>query len=430
MIDIDTARSEARIEEAIRTLSSAEYTSSNDAICRYAYTPEYAHTLDFFARELDAVGFTTELDAVGNLVARNVPQGAPAFGLGSHCDSNRRGGPYDGTLGVVAALEVARLNHELGLGLPLQVIAFLEEEASGFGHGLLGSRIMTQRVTEDELRHEIRALDDGRSFWNHAEEAGFRPADWRTCAAALDGLIGWIELHIEQGRVLQDTGARLGIVSTISGIIQADIHAAGRADHAGGTPMDMRQDPAVVIAAGVLHLETLAVDAGPGTVGTVGEIQLVPGIVGVIPGEARASLDVRSIDEAALDGVIRSVNEHMVDVARPRNVQASYSQRLRSPPTPMAKEIVSALSVAATSSGAPTRQMYSGAGHDTMLLADRVQCGMLFVPCRDGISHSPSEYAKPTDAALGVQVTLNAVANLCQQGRDRAHQHDPHPHQR
>jgi allantoate deiminase len=415
MIDIDTARSGVRIEEAIRMLSSAEYTRSNDAICRYAYTPEYAHTLDFFAGELDAVGFTTQLDAVGNLIARNVPEGAPAFGLGSHCDSNRRGGPYDGTLGVVAALEVARLNHELGLGLPLQVIAFLEEEASGFGHGLLGSRIMTQRVTEDELRHEIHAIDDGRSFWSHAEEAGFRPADWRTCAAALHGLIGWIELHIEQGRVLQDTGARLGIVSTISGIIQADISAAGRADHAGGTPMDMRQDPAVVIAAGVLRLERLAVDAGPGTVGTVGEIELAPDIVGVIPSEARGSVDVRSIDEATLDGVIRSLNEHVVDVARPRNVRVSYSQRLRSPPTPMAKEVVCALGDAATSSGAPTRHMYSGAGHDTMLLADRVQCGMLFVPCRDGISHSPAEYAEPADAALGVQVILNAVRHICHQ---------------
>jgi allantoate deiminase len=415
MIEIDIGKSEARIEQAIRTLSSSEYTKASDAVCRYAYTPEYAHTLDYFARELDAVGFTTELDAVGNLVARNTPKGSPAFGLGSHCDSNRRGGPYDGTLGVVTALEVARLNHELGLGLPLEVIAFLEEEASGFGHGLLGSRIMTQHVTEDELRNEVRALDDGRSFWTHAEEAGFYPAEWRTCAAALDGLIGWIELHIEQSRVLQDTDNRLGIVTAISGIIQSEIRAVGRADHAGGTPMDMRQDPAVVIAAGVLRLEKLALEAGPGTVGTVGEIDLVPGIVGVIAGEARASLDVRSVDEAILDEVIRSVNDYLADAAEPRGVQVSYSQRLRSPPAPMDDELIAALSEAATASGASSRRMYSGAGHDTMLLADRVPCGMLFVPCRDGISHSPAEYSKPSDAALGVQVILNAVHGICRQ---------------
>ena len=161
---IDRERSAARIERDIEQLATAEYTLSSEAIRRYAYTPVYRNTLDYFARELERIGFAVSEDAVGTLVGRNRPSGEPAFGVGSHCDSNRNGGKYDGTMGVVAALEVCRLNDELGLGLPLQLVSFLEEEGSGFGQMLLGSRVMAQRVTEEDLRERIRAIDDGRSF--------------------------------------------------------------------------------------------------------------------------------------------------------------------------------------------------------------------------------------------------------------------------
>ena len=184
-------------------------------------------------RRTAEIGFDTYdvfEDPVGTLVARNRPVGEPAFGVGSHCDSNRNGGKYDGTMGVVTALEVCRLNAELGLDLPLQLISFLEEEGSGFGQMLLGSRIMLERVTEEELRETFRAIDDGRSFWEHAEEAGYEPARWRECGRALDDLTGWIEMHIEQARVLQDTGNRVGIVNAIAGYVHADVRIRGRGD--------------------------------------------------------------------------------------------------------------------------------------------------------------------------------------------------------
>ena len=152
---IDRTRSATRIERDIETLAGPDYTVSDDAIRRYAYTPVYRNTLDYFTRELEAIGFTVEEDPVGTLFARNRPKGEPAFGIGSHCDSNRNGGRYDGTMGVVTALEVCRLNEELGLGLPLQLISFLEEEGSGFGQMLLGSRIVAQRVTEEDLRETL-----------------------------------------------------------------------------------------------------------------------------------------------------------------------------------------------------------------------------------------------------------------------------------
>src|SRR3954463_7826647 len=141
-----------RIERDIETLAGPEYTVSDEAIRRYAYTDAYRRTLAYFVGEREALGFDVEEDAVGTLSARNRPKGEAVFGIGSHCDSNRNGGKYDGTLGVVTALEVCRLNEEHGLGLPLQLVSFLEEEGSGFGQMLLGSRIMLGRVTDDDLR--------------------------------------------------------------------------------------------------------------------------------------------------------------------------------------------------------------------------------------------------------------------------------------
>ncbi|HUG64691.1 MAG TPA: hypothetical protein VMK83_05685, partial [Gaiellaceae bacterium] len=255
MAPVDRERSAARIASDIETLSGRVYTTTDEAIRRYAYTPEYRRTLDYFTGELQSLGFDVSEDPVGTLVARNRPAGEPVFGIGSHCDSNRNGGRYDGTLGVVTALEVCRLNAEHGHGLPLQLISFLEEEGSGFGQMLLGSRIMLQRVTEEDLRESFRAIDDGRSFWDHAEAAGYEPARWRESIHALDDLTGWIEMHIEQARVLQDTENRIGIVHTIAGYVHADVLVEGRGDHAGATPMDLRLDPTTVLAESVLELE-------------------------------------------------------------------------------------------------------------------------------------------------------------------------------
>ena len=411
-ISLDRARSAERIERDIETLAGPDYTLSGEAIRRYAYTPVYRNTLDYFTRELEACGFEVYEDPVGNLVARNRPKGEKVFGIGSHCDSNRNGGKYDGTLGVVTALEVCRLSGELDLDLPLQLISFLEEESSGFAQPLLGSRIMAQRVTDEELRTTFRAIDDGRTFWEHAEEAGYAPARWRESIHALDDLVGWIELHIEQARVLQDTGDRIGIVTAIVGLLWADIRVFGRADHAGATPMDFRQDAAAVAAECVLELERLARAAGSGTVGTAGESEVEPGIINVIPGEAHLGLDIRSVEEEVYRGVARDIASFAVKAAERRGMRATYTQRQNTTPTRMDQGVVAALEAAAEASGEPYRLMPSGAGHDTQLVAPFVPSAMVFVPCRDGISHAPDEEADPADAALGAEIILNAIRQL------------------
>ena len=262
---MDRARSAERIERDIETLAGPDYTLSDEAIRRYAYTPEYRNTLDYFTRELEAIGFAVEEDPVGTLVARNRPRGEPVFGIGSHCDSNRNGGKYDGTMGVVTALEVCRLNAELGLDLPLQLISFLEEEGSGFGQMLLGSRIIAQRVDRgraaravprDRRRPQLLGARGGGRL--RARSAG------ASAAHVLDDLTGWIEMHIEQARVLQDTGNRIGIVTAIAGYVHADVVVHGRGDHAGATPMDFRLDPTLPLAETIVELERLARDGRQG----------------------------------------------------------------------------------------------------------------------------------------------------------------------
>jgi hydantoinase/carbamoylase family amidase len=409
---VDRERSAERIERDIETLAGPAFTLSDEAIRRYAYTDVYRATLDYFADALRGIGFEVSEDPVGTLVARNRPPGEPVFGVGSHCDSNRNGGKYDGTMGVVTALEVCRLNEELGCGLPLQLVSFLEEEGSGFGQMLLGSRLMLQRVTEEELRDAFRSVDDGRPFWEHASEAGYEPERWRESIHVLDDLTGWIEMHIEQARVLQDTDNRIGVVTAIAGYVHADVTVTGRADHAGATPMDFRLDPGLAAAETILELERLARTAGKGTVGTVGELEARPGLINVVPAQVRFSLDIRGTDEDAFRGVAHDIAAFAEAAAARRGMTAELVQRQTLAPTPMDARIVAALEAAAKDTGEPFMSMPSGAAHDTMCVAERVPSAMVFVPCRDGISHSPLESAEPADAALAAQIILDAIRSL------------------
>jgi hydantoinase/carbamoylase family amidase len=334
------------------------------------------------------------------------------FGIGSHCDSNRNGGAWDGTLGVVLALEVCRLARERGLDLPLRVISFLEEEGSGFGQMLLGSRIAAGRVSEEEMRDRLWAIDDGRPFWEHAREAGHRPEEWQDCSETLDDLDGWIETHIEQGVVLQDERISIGVVDAIAGYVHADVHLEGRAAHAGATPMNRRADAMAAAADIVLEVERLAACAGDGTVGTVGELEVEPSLINVVPGAVRLSLDIRGVRDDAFQAVAAAAWSFAEAAARRRGVAASQVVRQTLPATPMDARIVSALDAAARGAGITSRRMSSGAAHDTMCVADRVPSAMVFVPCRDGISHAPEEDSDPADAALAAEVVLNAIVRL------------------
>ena len=405
----DLAQSARRIAADVEALTGERYTLPGPGITRYAYTDAYAATLDHFRAAFEALGFAVWSDPVGTLVASNVGPGERAFGMGSHCDSNRNGGAWDGTLGVVSALEACRVARESGLDLPLRVIAFLEEEASGFGQMLLGSRIVLGTVTDEELASYRD--ERGVPFLEAAALAGYRPDERARAGEVLDGLVGWIELHIEQGRVLQDTGGRLGVVDAIAGYVHADLAIEGRADHAGATPMGYRSDAGITAAETVVELERIVTSHSPDTVGTIGALSFAPGIINVIPGRAEMTIDIRSVS-GDHEKVYAALGDFARGRAATRDQHVDLRERNRVASTAMDAHVVEALERAAQVSGAPWRRMASGAAHDTQMVARRVPSAMLFVPCLDGISHSPEESADPADAALGVQVMLAAAREL------------------
>jgi allantoate deiminase len=412
---VDRDRIERRIAAAIEHLRGSRYTRSLRAIQRHAYIPEYMATLAYFTAELESLGFDVDFDPVGTLVARNRPVGTPVVGLGSHCDSNRNGGAFDGTLGVVVAVEVCRSLSELEIDVPLQVMSFLEEEASGFGELLLGSRVMLNDIPRERIQ-ELRSIDDGRPFLEHASEAGFCPDALDRSGEALDDLIAWIEVHIEQGRVLQDAGVALGVVSGIYGYIHGDITITGRGDHAGATPMNARFDPVPAMAEIVLELERLAREAGADTVATAGEVDVAPRLINAIAERARLSLDVRSLDGGRMEVIVDSVTQFAVEAASRRGLSAAYAERGRAMGTGMNPEIVQLLEDCAEAADVPHLRMASGAVHDTLMVARRVPSAMLFVPCRDGVSHSPDEHANCGDAAIAVDVLVPAVCAAARSG--------------
>ena len=409
-ITIDRERSYQRIENDIETLGGPDFTETDEAIRRYAYTDVYENTLAYFTRALEELGFTVSEDPVGTLIARNRPPGEPVFGVGSHCDSNRNGGKYDGTLGVVTALEVCRLAQESGQHIPLRLISFLEEEGSGFGQMLLGSRIMLQRVTEEELKTTILA-PDGTSFWDSAKAAGYEPERWQESISEIDGLTGWIEVHIEQGRVLQDTNNRIGVVHALPGYVHGDFHFTGRADHAGATPMDFRVDAVIPAAETILEVERLANEIGKTTVGTTGELETHPCLINVVPGSVRVSLDTRSVTGGHVELRDRIV-PYAKERAESRGVGFEWVERQALPITPMDDGIVEALRQEAEATGEPFMVMPSGAVHDTMCVADKVPTAMVFVPCVDGLSHTPLEDSDTRDAALAAEIVLGAIIAL------------------
>ena len=406
----DLASSAERIAADVERLAHPPYTAEGRGITRHAYTPPYAATVDFFAQELGALGFDVGFDPVGTLVARNVPAGRPALGIGSHCDANRGGGRWDGTLGCVVALEVCRLAAGRGLSLPLQVMAFLEEEGSGFGQMLLGSRIMAGRIDQAEL--DALTDEDGTPFLEAARAAGHPADDWRRSGQALDGLAAWLEVHIEQGRVLQDTRTQLGVVDRIAGYVHADLSISGRADHAGATPMGFRSDAGLTAAEIVVELERLTVAAAPDAVGTVGSLSLAPGLINVIPERAELTVDARSASGAHV-GVFERLVAFARERAAARGQEVTVRERARVEPQPLSPAVADLAEQVAGEVGASVRRMASGAVHDTQLVASAgVPSAMLFVPCRDGISHSPAEHAEPADAALAAHVCLGALERL------------------
>ncbi|MCU4180397.1 Zn-dependent hydrolase [Bosea sp. BH3] len=405
---IDRDRLWARLE----TLS--RITEPDMPWTRRSFTPRFLEGRAWLAEEFRAVGLETTLDAGGNLIGRlpGTEQGLRPILIGSHSDTVPSGGRYDGMLGVLAALEVAQSLIESGRRLrhPLEVIDFLAEEPSEFqGLSCIGSRAMSGALTDEHM--ELRRAD-GTSLRDAITYVGGRPDQIASETRAAGSVAAYVEVHIEQGRMLEAEAIPLGIVTDIVGIRRERITVKGRADHAGATPMPLRSD-ALVGAAKLIeraYEKALATsrDVQP-LVATFGKIEIWPNAANAVPGSVVMTLEVRCGSEAAVaafgEQLLRELAPALADV----RVTATAERVSHVAPVACAASIRSAIADAAASCRLAARDLPSGAGHDGVFVSRLGPVGMIFVPCLDGRSHAPEESIEPGQAEDGARALAGTV---------------------
>ncbi|MET0684588.1 MAG: M20 family metallo-hydrolase [Solirubrobacteraceae bacterium] len=403
-----------RLDEAIAELAEYNDDPAAGGMTREVYTPTYAAALERVAGWMEELGLAVRLDAVGNLYGRwegSEPE-APRVLTGSHVDTTLNAGRYDGVVGVLGAIEAVRHLREQGVTprRTVELVAWAGEEPR-FGTGCVGSRAAAGAFSRDDL--DVLRDRAGVSMAEALREAGFDPD--RLAEAELDpaGVHALVELHIEQGAVLEASGDEIGVVTAIAAPHDFTLVLRGAATHAGATPMGLRRDALTGAAEVVLVVERLARASASGTtVGTVGVVRSRPGAINVVPGEVALDVDVRDSDVAARAAVVEGILVAAREVAADRGLGLDVVPIVEDVPVACADEVVTAVEAAAADEGARARRMISGAYHDAMILGARVPIGMIFVPSRDGVSHHPDEFTASADLDRGVRVLAGALGRL------------------
>ena len=383
---------------------------------RTTFSEAHLEARAWFLGRARAAGLETHVDSAANhsAVLPSRHPGARTLLFGSHLDSVRSGGRFDGALGVVAALEAVRSIRDAKLDLPvaLEAIDFTDEEGTLIP--TLGSEALAGLLS----REDLAAPRGGRGLLLASlDRIGLTEEGVLGARRDPETLAGYLELHIEQGPVLERAGTEIGIVTGIVGASSFRVVLEGEARHAGTTPMDARRDAALGAAALVLAVREIAVRDFPGCVATVGDIATEPGSFNVVPGRATLRLECRSLAAAELDALERALTGRAHAEAEAYGLVATVERVGRAEPKPTDPEVRAALAGAAASLRLTTRELPSGAGHDARSLAAVTRSGIVFVPSADGISHDPAEHTAWSDCVNGANVLLNAVVRLAQAPR-------------
>ena len=382
-------------------------------ISRFSFTDE-----DYQARELVKsymlqAGLSVREDVVGNLFGRKEGKkpDRPVVMTGSHVDTVACGGKFDGNLGVLAAIEVLHTMHDNGVEteLPIEVCVFKDEEGARFSFSMLGSRAIAGMLKPEDL---LLTDKNGVTITEAMKVCGYDPHKY-TQAAIPDGKIkAFIETHIEQGKVLECKNLAVGIVTGIYSSLWMRFRIMGSADHAGGTPMNLRKDALLAAAKVIQYVNERAAAAGSG-VGTVGRIEVLPGGINIIPDEAIFTVDLRDIDNEAALAMEKDVIKFAEDVCVVAGLTfapVEYMHKL--PPTPCDKKLQGKIAEAFAMCGQEVLYLPSGPGHDAMRIAKIAPIGIIFVRCKDGISHSPDEWTAPEDCEIAANVLYYTLLNI------------------
>ena len=363
-----------------------------------------------------ALGAEVRIDAAGNLRAiySAVDPDAPRLLLGSHLDSVPDAGAYDGVLGVVIAIALLEALDGRRLPFGIEIVAFSEEEGIRFGIPFIGSRALVGKLDEELLK-----LQDaqGISVRKAIENFGLNPRDISQ-AILKDDVLGYVEFHIEQGPVLDDLGRSLGVVEAIAGQTRLELTFVGRANHAGTTPMRFRYDAIAAAAEWITAVEQHARDASA-LVATVGRITAKPGVANVIAGEAWLSLDVRHSSDEVRMVAVEALVRQAETIANRRGLSLKFKTLLSQRAVAMDTFLVGEIERAVRMTGCEPHRMVSGAGHDAMVLAEKIPAAMIFLRTPGGISHDPAESVTPEDVAKAIECGLHLLDQLASSGKSQ-----------
>lgn len=393
----------------------AEISESATGLTRVYLSPEHLRANTRVGEWMQAAGMRVWQDEVGNICGRyeGTEPGAQALLLGSHLDTVRNAGRYDGMLGVLSAIETVQWLHDQQLRLPLaiEIIGFGDEEGTRFGITLLGSRGICGTWPQGWLEQQDAA---GISVAQALQDAGLNSATIAQAAREVNSIKAYLELHIEQGPCLEQEDLALGVVTAINGARRLNCSFIGEAGHAGTVPMSHRKDALAAAAEWMLYIEQTTQQQGPQLVATVGTLSCAPGAVNVIPGEVQLSLDIRGPQDEPLAQLLAILLAQGEMIAQRRGVHFAAAEYYGIAATACDPDLQRELGQAVEQVQGRTLALPSGAGHDAIAIAERWPVGMLFVRNHRGISHHPDESVQPADVACGVQAYLQAVSALAQ----------------
>lgn len=380
-----------------------------DGCCRLAMSQEDAEARELLASWCRSAGLDLEVDRAGNMFAVRPgtdPTRAPVA-TGSHLDTQPHGGRFDGISGVLAALEVVETLNDAGIetAAPVAVVNWTNEEGVRYAPGLMGSAWYAGSISDEELS-SIRATD-GMLF---EEEAGLR--GWRGEGSEKFPIGAFLELHIEQGPILESEGLQVGVVTSVQGLRWLDVEVTGTDGHAGTTPLASRQDALLAAARMIAALNEIGCKAGPAARVSVGRLETDTNGPSTIVGHALFIIDIRHPDADTLARLTADCEKACREIGAASGCAVDVTQRIAVAPTEFDHRCIDALEAGALQRAVPYRRMASGALHDAANVAMLAPTAMVFVPCRNGISHNVNEYASPEDLAVGTNVLLDAVLKL------------------
>ncbi|HIU64652.1 MAG TPA: Zn-dependent hydrolase [Candidatus Avacidaminococcus intestinavium] len=391
----------------------AEFGKTASGNTRLAYSAEDNAAIQWLLKQVEDLGLQISEDTVGNVFLRRpgYDSAAKPIAMGSHLDTVAHGGAYDGIVGVISALETMYMLRNEQLKHTLETIIFRAEESTRFGFATIGSKLMTGSGTPQQFSSAAKQND--KTFEECLRENGYDPTRYKEAIKKQDCYKCFLEVHIEQGKVLDETGDAIGIVQNIAAPTRFKLIIEGLADHSGATPMGFRKDALVAGAKLILAIEQAAVlEATQGTVATVGVVDIEPSSINVIPGQVVLWVDVRGVDETSIALVLSEIAKSCQQVENADNMKIQREMLTQDHPVPLNDEITKLLLEICHKQGIKARVMNSGAGHDAMHMAKLVPTGMIFIPCRKGISHNPAEYVSIEEIITGIEVLAEAIYRL------------------